>query len=89
MELSLAQVLLRLSMLAAYLVLGILFFVYFLGMHNNTKDGNSFRLLNPFALFDKSQFNDDGNRYRIKLLRLILVGSVLSAIVIGIFGVGR
>ncbi len=38
-----AQVLLRLSMLAAYLNLSVLFFVYFLEMHNNTKDGNSFR----------------------------------------------
>jgi hypothetical protein len=55
-------VLLKLSFLAGYLVLGVLFFFYFMGMHNNTIDGNSFRLLNPFAMFDKSQFTDKGNR---------------------------
>jgi hypothetical protein len=86
MELSVAQVLLRLAFLAAYLILGILFFVYFMGMHGNTIDGNSFRLLNPFTLLDKSQFNDEGNRYRVRFLKLWLAAIALVLITLMVFG---
>ena len=72
MDLSVAQVLLRLTFLAVNLILGVVFFVYFMGMHGNTIDGNSFRLMNPFSYFDESQFNEEGNRYRIKFLKLWL-----------------
>ena len=80
MELSVIQVILRLMFLAAGLILGILFFVYFIGMHNNTVDGNSFRLLNPLSFFDKSQFNEEGNRCRINFLKVWLAGLLLIPI---------
>ena len=80
MELSIVQIVLRLMFLAAGLILGTLFFVYFIGMHNNTVDGNSFRLLNPLSFFDKSQFNEEGNRCRIKFLKVWLVGLLLLPI---------
>lgn len=85
MDLSLTQVLLRLSFLAGYSILGVLFFIYFMGMHNNTIDGNSFRLLNPFAMFDKSQFTDEGNRYRQKFLTVWLAAFPLGITTILIF----
>ena len=88
MELSVAQVILRLVLLAAYLFLGILFFVYFMGMHNNTTDGNSFRLLNPLSLFDKSNFNEQGNRCRVKFLLVWLAALVLLPVTDFVLGYG-
>jgi len=85
MELSVIQVLLRLSLLAMYFVLGILFFVYFMGMHNNTIDGNSFRLLNPVSFLDASQFNDEGKRYRVKFIKLCLAAGPLSYLAFIVF----
>jgi hypothetical protein len=80
MELSVAQVIVRLALLAAYLFLGVLFFVYFMGMHNNTADGNSFRLLNPLSFFDKSKFNEEGNRCRVRFLMVWLAALALLPI---------
>ena len=85
MELSIAQVLLRLAFLAAYLILGVLFFVYFMGMHGNTIDGNSFRLMNPFSVLDESQFNEEGNRYRVKFLKLWLAAIPLAFVTLWVF----
>jgi len=72
--------------LAAGLVLGVLFFIYFMGMHNNTIDGNSFRLINPFSLLDSSQFNEEGNRYRRKFLVLWVALVPFSFFSIFVFG---
>ena len=72
MELTVSEVILRLAFLGVNLFLSVLFFAYFMGMHGNTIDGNSFRLLNPLALFDPSQFTEEGNRYRLKFLKLWL-----------------
>ena len=82
MDLSVTQAILRLTFIAVYSILGILFFVYFIGMHNNTVDGNSFRLLNPLSILDKSQFNEEGNRYRNKFLKVWLAGLLLLPITI-------
>ncbi len=85
MELSIVQVLLRLTFLAAYLIFGILFFVYFMGMHNNTIDGNSFRLLNPFSFLNDSHFTDEGKRYRVKFIWLWLAAVPLSFLAFIVF----
>jgi len=61
-----------------YLVLGVGFWVTWMGMHNNTIDGNSFRLMYPFIVFDKTQFTDRGNYWRSRHLLLYVVGIVLS-----------
>ena len=81
MDLSVTQVVLRLIFIAVYLILGILFFVYFIGMHNNTVDGKSFRLLNPMSIFDSSQFNEEGNRYRNKFLKVWVAGLLLVPLI--------
>ncbi len=57
----------------SWLILLAVWFVVFMGMHNNTKSGNSFRLLNPFILFQPSEFNEQGNRYRKTMLWLYLI----------------
>ena len=86
MDESVVQVLLRLALLAAYVILGILFFAYFMGMHRNTIDGDSFRLMNPLSVLDKSQFNEEGNRYRVKFLRLWLAMIPLIFVTLIVFG---
>ena len=57
-------------------LLSVAWFVIFMGMHNNTRDGNSFRLLNPFILFIPGEFNEIGNKYRKSMLWLYL-GSII------------
>ena len=48
--------------------LGVAGFIIFMGMHNNTKDGNSFRLLNPLIIFMPDEFTEKGNKYRKAML---------------------
>ena len=79
-QLSVVQVLGRLLFMGGCLVVSVLAWIYFVGMHNNTKDGNSFRLLNPLSLFDSSQFNDEGNRYRIALWKVVGVSAALGIV---------
>jgi hypothetical protein len=72
------------GMLTTLLVIGIfllsvVWFVIFMGMHNNTKDGNSFRLLNPFILFMPSEFNEVGNKYRKAMLWLYFGSTIFMA----------
>ena len=86
MELTLAQVILLMAILALGLVLGVLFFIYYMGMHNNTIDGNSFRLINPISLFDSSQFNEKGNQFRVKFLKLWFALVPFSFIAIMVLG---
>lgn len=78
MDLTITQVLVRLFLVGVVGVLGILGLVNFIGMHNNTKDGNTFRLLNPMSLFDPSQFNEEGNRYRSSLLKIFGLSAILG-----------
>jgi hypothetical protein len=77
--------LLRLSFIAGYVILGVLVFVYFMGMHSNTIDANSLRSLNPFAMFDKSQFTVKGNMYRHKFLIVWLAAIPIGIATIVIF----
>jgi hypothetical protein len=60
-------------------ILSVAWIVIFMGMHNNTKDGNSFRLLNPFILFMPGQFNEVGNKYRRAMLWIYLGSFIISA----------
>jgi hypothetical protein len=61
-----------------YLVIGGIFWVTWMGMHNNTIDGNSFRLIYPFVIFDKAQFTERGNYWRVRHLMLYLIGVPIS-----------
>ena len=54
--------------LMGYLGIAVWWWVTWLGMHNNTIDGNSFRLIYPFIIFDKSQFTEQGNYWRVQHL---------------------
>lgn len=63
-----------------YLGLVVLGFVSWMGMHNNTVDGNSFRLIYPFVVFDRSQFTDAGNYWRRRHLAFQAVVVVFTAV---------
>ena len=63
-----------------YLVMGAIFWVTWMGMHNNTIDGNSFRLMYPFVMFDKTQFTEQGNYWRTRHLLLYVIGLPISFI---------
>ena len=67
---ELIQVIIKILAIAVVFGFGIVNFVFFMGMHNNTIDGNSFRLMNPFILFLPNEFNEKGNEYRKKALKL-------------------
>lgn len=62
-----------------YLGLVVWGFITWMGMHNNTIDGNSFRLIYPFIVFDKTQFTDIGNYWRRQHLKVQVVVAVFSA----------
>ena len=78
MELLKAIAIMALS--AGWLALAVVWFVLFMGMHNNTKSGNSFRLLNPFILFLPSEFTEKGNKYRKAMLWLYLFGVAFGVV---------
>jgi hypothetical protein len=61
-------VLLKLIGISGYIILAIYWWVTWIGMHNNTIDDNSFRLILPFISFDKRQFTESGNKWRVKHL---------------------
>lgn len=65
----------------SYLGIAIWWWVTWMGMHNNTIDGNSFRLIYPFIIFDKSQFTEKGNYWRIRHLYADTVAIILSIVI--------
>ena len=64
----------------AYLGLAVWWWRTWLGMHNNTIDGNSFRLIYPLIIFDKSQFTEKGNYWRVQHLYADLAAIVFSVL---------
>lgn len=50
--------------------LSVLYAASWFGMHENTKDGNTFRLARPFTNFEKEHFNEAGNKARIFHLKI-------------------
>jgi len=70
---ELPYTLIKLIVISSWFCLSAAYFLFFMGMHNNTKSGNSFRLLLPWALFDASEFNERGNWFRRASLALWLL----------------
>jgi hypothetical protein len=70
---SLFDALIRVIFVIGSFVLCVAFFVIFIGIHNNMKGGNTFRLMLPLVLFERSQFSEVGNRYRVRFLILYAV----------------
>ena len=75
---------LKLTYVISYFALGIWWWVTWIGMHNNTIDGNTYKLINPFAVFDKNQFTEQGNSWRIKNLICDAL-LIILAIIYGIY----
>ena len=86
MELTIGQVVLRLFFLAMPLIIGVVWLVTLVGMEKNTVDGNSYRLLNPIAYFDKAQFNEVGNRFRRLHLKTWIAAGVLGVLYLAYLG---
>lgn len=59
-----------------FFIITVLGLMYYFEMYQNTKDKNSFVMLNPFYLFEESLFNDRGNSARKKSLVLTIVSLV-------------
>ncbi len=77
---ELIEVILKLIAIASYLGLAVWWWVTWQGMHNNTIDGNTFRLIYPFIIFDKTQFTEKGNYWRIRHLYANGVAILFSTI---------
>ena len=63
-----------------HFVLGAAIFIVFMGMQNNTKDENTFRLLNPFIIFMPDEFTEKGNKYRKNLIFLYFIAAIYVAV---------
>ena len=81
MEIALGII--KVAYLIAYLILGIWWWVSWVGMHNNTIDGNTYRLIYPFIIFDKKQFNEKGNSWRRSHLTCDVIMFVFGLIYFG------
>ena len=64
-----------------WFIFSIAWFVLLIGIHNNTNDGNTFKLINPAVWFMPSEFNEKGNKYRKIMLWLYAIGFVIGIIV--------
>jgi len=71
-------VVVKIVALLGYLGLSVWWWISWMGMHNNTIDGNSFRLVYPLAMFDERQFNDKGNYWRKQHLYSYGIGIAFS-----------
>ena len=52
---------------------------YWVGMHNNTVDGDTFRLMWPWAELDASNFNEEGQRCRRQFWKAWIAAAVTGA----------
>ena len=75
---EMAVIVLKLIGVFGYLGMAAWWWITWLGMHNNTIDGNSFRLIYPFVVFDKSQFTEKGNYWRVRHLYVDVVAIIFS-----------
>ena len=75
---ELLETIINLLGIVGYIGVVIWWWVTWMGMHNNTINGNTFRLIYPFIVFDKFQFTEKGNVWRKRHLYAWLWGIVLS-----------
>ena len=80
MELSTAQVLIRLAILGAYFIISVLMLIDLVAMHADSKDKNGIVSWFPFTIFDSSQFTVDGLQHRRSFFRLWIVATALGVL---------
>lgn len=73
-------IILKFVAILGYIGLAVWWWITWMGMHNNTIDGNTFRLIYPFSVLDKTQFNEKGNYWRKQHLYVDVAGIILSII---------
>ena len=78
---ELLQAIATILLTAGWFIISVVWFVLLIGMHNNTNDGNTFKLMNPAVWFMASEFNEKGNKYRKAMLWLYAIGIIASIIV--------
>ena len=61
-------VIFKLVVIIGSIPLSVWWFITWMGMHNNMADGNTFKLILPFYVFDKDLFNEKGNKWRLRQL---------------------
>lgn len=61
-------------------LIGIYGIVCFVGMHNNTIDGNTFKLLVPFVTWDSRHFNERGNYWRVRYNRAWILAAIVGTL---------
>jgi len=71
--------LLKMTYILGYLGIAVWWWTTFVGMHNNTIDGYSFRLTAyPLPLFYSEHFTEDGNKYRLSHFRALATSVIWS-----------